>query len=334
MNALKSIYAFAGFSVALIVGIAVLNWTVDPQCFYHCDTLDVKRSTVNVYYHVAQKIIAHKDAEQVILGSSRGETTSPLWVQKITGLKTLNLSVGGAEMKAKLAFLKIADENLKLRRVIWLADYFELLTDIADAKIKSSPYLRSEIPAKLQEDASKDRFKDLLKLIDHKTLEATVHTLKKPEVATLDQGASSDADFELCASDRYKGKETPESLVKEVESIYQSYVHQIFTVKENADALTAFDETVKEMVTRGIEILIVVPPYNPTFLEKLKKEHPDVYQRHAAWIRKLASLTSPKIQLTNSFEGISGDDHSPIFWNDGVHFSCKGSQVLLEAAFK
>ncbi|MFS4461094.1 hypothetical protein [Bdellovibrio sp. HCB2-146] len=330
MNALKSIYMLAGVTAVMLIGMAAFNYAVDPQCFYHCDTLDTTRQTVNVYYQVAQKIAAHPDAEQIILGSSRGETTSPLWLEKETGLKTLNLSVGGAEMKAKLAFLNIAQERLKLKRVIWLADYFELITEHADAKIKNSPYLRRYIPESLRDQQSVAAIKDLLKLIDHNTLEASIYSISHRDQINLNQGASSDADFELCASDKYKGKETPASLKKEVDSIYQSYVNQIFPVAQNPAAWAAFEQKVTELTSKGVAVVIVIAPYNPTFIENLKKEYPDIYQRHLEWIDKLRALKSSSVSVVNFFEGIPSDDRSPAFWHDGVHFSCKGAQLLLQ----
>lgn len=332
MNALKSIYMLAGVTAVMLVAMATFNYVVDPQCFYHCDTLDTKRQTVNVYYQVAQKIAAHPDAEQIILGSSRGETTSPLWLQKETGLKTLNLSVGGAEMKAKLAFLDIAQENLKLKRVIWLADYFELITEHADAKIKNSPYLRNYIPESLQDKQSVAAIKDLLKLIDHNTLEASIYSVSHRDQINLDQGASSSADYELCASDLYKGKETPASLKKEVDSIYQSYVNQIFPVAQNPAAWMAFERKLADLNSKGVQVVIVIPPYNPTFTENLKKNYPEIYQRHLDWIGKIDSLKSPKVSVFNFLAGIPGDDQSPAFWHDGVHFSCKGAQIILTSA--
>ncbi|MNL23097.1 hypothetical protein D3C87_1444660 [compost metagenome] len=215
-----------------------------------------------------------------------------------------------------------------------MADYFELITEHADPKIKNSPYLRKYIPESLQDKHSVTAVKDLLKLIDHNTLEASIYSISHRDQINLDQGASSSADYDLCASDRYKGKETPESLKKEVDSIYQSYVNQIFPVAQNPAAWEAFERKLMELNSKGVQVVIVIPPYNPTFTENLKKNYPETYQKHLDWIGKLENLKNSKISVFNFFDGVPSDDHSPAFWHDGVHFSCKGAQLMLSTSPK
>ncbi|MNL01678.1 hypothetical protein D3C87_1221540 [compost metagenome] len=75
--------------------------------------------------------------------------------------------------------------------------------------------------------------------------------------------------------------------------------------------------------------MIVIPPYNPEFQERLKKDRPAVFEKHLEWVAKLGALKINHVEVLNFFEGIPGDDGSPRFWSDGVHFSCLGNAVML-----
>jgi hypothetical protein len=331
MNAsLRAIYILGFFILIFLGGVATFNYIVDPQCFFHCKDLDVNRKTVNLYYHVAQRILAHPDAEQVLIGSSRGEGVSGFELEKSTGLKTLNLSIGGSEAKSKLAFIKIAQKNLKLKRVIWIADYFELLTDIADPKILFSPALSAYIPQELQITSADAKLKIVGRLFDRQTIEASIHQISHREIAVLDQGPSSQSSYENCLKPEFQGRHSKEILAKEVDLIYNGYRQQIFTTKENPNAWNAFENEINQLSQAEIEVVIVVPPYNPKFIERLKKDRPAVFERHLAWVAQLEALKIGHVKVLNFFGGIPGDDGSPRFWDDGVHFSCLGNAIMLK----
>ena len=133
----KYIFIFFAISALILIGVSTFNFIVDPMCYYRCEGIDPLRKTVNTYYHVGQIIKSHPETELVMIGSSRGETTSAIWLEKVTGLKALNLSVGGTELQAKIAFLNMALKFDSIRRVIWQADFFELIPEILDIKMKS-----------------------------------------------------------------------------------------------------------------------------------------------------------------------------------------------------
>jgi hypothetical protein len=331
MNAsLRAIYILAISAVIFLGGVATFNYVVDPQCFFHCKELDVNRKTVNLYYHVAQRILAHPDAEQVVIGSSRGEGVSGLELAKATGLKTLNLSIGGSEAKSKLAFLEIAQKNLKLKRVIWMADYFELLTDIADPKILFSPALSGFTPLELQAKPSLVNLKLVSKLIDRQTIEASIHQISDHNTAVLDQGPSSLSSYDHCLKPDFTGKASKEVLAKEVDLLYNAYLQQIFSTKENPLAWSAFENEIRKLSETGVEVVIVVPPYNPVFMTRLKEDRPAVFARHLEWAAQLEALKIEHVKVLNFFGGIPDDDGSPRFWDDGVHFSCLGNAVMLK----
>ncbi|WP_374079879.1 hypothetical protein [Bdellovibrio bacteriovorus] len=334
MNSLKSLFILAGSIVVLLLGIAAFNYQIDPQCYYGCKEIDPNRATLNTYYQVAQRILAFPKTEVVILGSSRGENTPPLWIEEKTGLKTLNLSASGAELGTKLAFLTIAKENTQLKKVIWLADYFELISENADAKIKNTPALRKYLEGVVVDGEFRQKLHDIQGLIDHNTLEASIYFLNNKDKTKLTQGAGSDIDYRFCESSEFKGKETTESLKKEVDLLYQSYTSAVIKPLQNKKAWNNFANELASVAQKGVDVYVVITPYHPEFLRRLKAEHKDIYENHLKWIENIQGLASQGIKVLNYFDGISHTDESPTYWNDGVHFTCRSSMLMLEDLVK
>lgn len=322
----------AAFFILTLLGlVAGFNYKVDPFCYY-CDEIPTHR-TLNRYYQAAQLVLQNPDTEQILLGSSRGETTSALWLQRITGLKTLNLSTAGAELLTKEALLKVALKNASIKRVIWYADYFELITSNTDTKIKNSKALMAYISESGFTSRSwSEKLGNLQQLIDHNTIEASFAALKLRPASGRDQGPGSDIDYSACESPTYKGKETPESLRHEVDLIYENYVNGSIKPPQNPKALEHFKQLIQELQTKSVKVVIVIPPYHPDFVERLKKEHPEIYQAHLQWVQNIETLQGPGVEVKNYFAGIPHDDQSPRYWNDGVHFTCKGVIKMMAGA--
>ncbi|WP_373999494.1 hypothetical protein [Bdellovibrio bacteriovorus] len=334
MTSKNSVVLFGLFSFSLLMLVGAINYSVDPQCYYRCETIESSKKTLNTYYQAAQRVTAFPETELIILGSSRGETTSPLWVEKETGLKTLNLSVSGAELITKLTLLKIAEENAKVKKVIWLADYFDLIGESADSKIKNTPALRKYFLSKTTEEGTVQKLKYLQSLVDHNTLEASLHFISNKEVTKITKGAGSELDISDCESENFVGKETPESLLKEVDLLYQNYSQGVLKPSQNPNSLKIFYDEMKRLKLLGVDVIILITPYHPEFLVRLKNEHPDIFEKHQTWIRALKSFEADGIKVVDSFPGIDEDDGSPKYWNDGVHFTCHYSIKMLSESLK
>ena len=329
MSTQKALLSLALFATLFGGAVAGFNYVLDPFCYY-CQDFNLQKVTLNRYYLMAQTILAHPETEQIILGSSRGETTSPLWVQDLSKMKTLNLSVAGAEVITKKALTAIALEKTQLKRVIWLADYFELITADADIKIRNTRAFKKYASDFLAPEDLQARLHELQQLIDHTTLEASLAALHHKSAAKPGQGEGSQIDYSACAQPGFPGKETPQSLVQKVDLFYQEYVEGPIKPAQDPQAWEHFAGLVKNLQKRNVALLIVIPPYHPTFVKRLKEEYPRIYQAHLKWIDQLQSLQGPGVQVINDFAGIPDDDGSPTYWNDGVHFTCKGVIQILQ----
>ncbi|WP_413561315.1 hypothetical protein [Bdellovibrio sp. HCB209] len=336
MPSLKALYLLLFSIVVLLGGIALFNYKVDPRCYYSCPEVDLQKSSVNTYYKTAQTIVAHPEAEQLILGSSRAQTTPPQWVEQVTGLKTINGATEGAEVMTKIIFSNMAKEKTKLKRVIWFADYFELISENVDGNIKNTEALRQYLPTESGIANPWITASHWQSLIDHNTTEASLFHLQHMRSTKIDNGPGSDL-YEDCMKPDYKGKETPESLAREVQMLYQNYVTGPIKYPQSESAWNRLVEQVSKLKGEGIEVVVVIIPYNPVFLQKLKIEHFDIYEHHEKWIQKLKNLSeglNAKVKVYDTFNGIDGDDGSPKYWNDGVHFTCYGSMKLIEPILK
>ncbi|MEK2690475.1 hypothetical protein [Bdellovibrio sp. GT3] len=334
MSSLKALYLLIATIILLLGGIALFNYQTDPQCFYNCSEVSLKRSSLNIYYKTAQTILAHPEAEQLILGSSRAQTTPPQWVEQVTGLKTINGATEGAEVMTKIIFSNMAKEKTKLKRVIWFADYFELISENTDSRIKNTEALRKYLPDTSAHENPWLRASHWQSLIDHNTFEASLHHVKHKNSVAVNQGPGSEL-YERCMDPGFKGNESVEGLSREVQMLYQNYVNGPIKSAQSENAWKLFADQVRSLSDNGVEVVVVVIPYNPVFLAKLKAEHAEIYARHEKWIQELIELSkNSKVKIVDAFQGIEGDDGSPKFWNDGVHFTCYGSMRMLEPVLK
>jgi len=330
MNALKAIILAGGLTVILLLGVATFNYNIDPMCFYQCEKVELGKTTLNTYYQVAQKIFAHPKAEIVILGSSRGQTTPPLWIEKETGHQTLNLSMGGAELSAKMAFLNIAIEQTKVKKVLWFADYFELLSELADVKIKSTPALRSYLATDQDHSKLSHILSDIIGLIDHNTLEASFYSLEHSSQSQLDQGTGSGLDFDRCQSENYQGEKSNREMEKEIGFSYDTYSRKILRPEQSKKAWIQFVNKLEFLNSKNIDVVIIIPPYNPIFSSRLANQYPEIFARHRKWIDDLKNLKISRIKVVDYFNSIPNDDGTPRYWNDGVHFTCRGAIEMLK----
>ncbi|MNK22765.1 hypothetical protein D3C87_410460 [compost metagenome] len=317
MSPLKAIYILSAFIVILLVAVMAFNYTVDPQCYYNCSEVIPERYSTNTYYHVAQSLIANPDTEIVVVGSSRAGTTSPLWIQEVTGQKALNISAAGAEVFSRAVFLELALQKTKVKKVIWYADYFELIGGLVDKKITKSPALRKYANI----DAEKWGWSDLQTLIDRNTLEASFHAVK----SSNDDGlklSGANIDYRKCAQEDYPGGVSQLGLSREIDILYESYVRGIFSRPQSQKSIEVYDQLLDHLQASGVEVLIVVAPYNPEFTRRLKTEHPDIYQKHLEWIEMVKSREGKLVKVIDYFEGFPGEKNTPQYWDDGVHFNC------------
>lgn len=330
MSALKAIVIAAGFAALLLSSLAIFNYSVDPQCFYRCESIEANRPVTNNYYQVLQRVLAHPEAEQILLGSSRAVTTSPMELQRKFALKTISLGAFGADMFAKIAMLNFAEKNLELRRVIWYADYFEMIPERTEDKLLGSPALMTELGEGAKFLNSKRAFNSVASLIDQNTFNASIQALTKVDVRKIAASlGGSEGEIENCEKSDFRGSETEHSLGKKIDQYYENYTSQILGSPQDEVFWRFFTEKLLDLSRKNIEVIIYVLPYHPAFTNRLAIEYPEIYRHHQVWVERLQGLKIKGVTVRNFFDGLPGDDGSPMFWTDGVHFTCRGVKAML-----
>ncbi|QDK37828.1 hypothetical protein DOE51_09635 [Bdellovibrio sp. NC01] len=317
--------------VVLFLGAIVgFNFSVDPLCSY-CENISLSHKTLNRRYQLAQIVLNHPDAQQIIVGSSRGETTSPQWMTERTGLKTLNLSFPAAGVVTKETMIRFALAHAQIKKVIWYADYFELIDIVADNETFQTKALVpfSEDVFGKNSSATVDFFSRATKLLDRNTFEASFRKFKSSNIKSDDLGAGSDLDIAKCSSENFKFPESRAGLKTDIEVFFDNYVHGIIDRPQTQSAYRSFEAFMKELRSKGIDVEVVILPYHSIFRSRLESEYPTIYKNHMMWIERINKLQEEVgIEVLNRFDGPKGDDQSLKYWKDGVHLTCKGAMDL------
>jgi len=330
MKAQTALLTFFLMTGLFLISLATFNWTVDAQCYYRCKSVTLEKQTTNSYYRTLQRSLAFPEARIVIVGSSRGETLLPGIVEKLTNQSVINLSVAGSEVTSKIAFLNFSREQNSIKTVIWMADYFELIKKNQDSKMRKTPFLKEMTPVELQTSSDVSLWEDFQGLFDHNTTEASFYLLNHSEKQKFHRGGISNLTSAQCMDKNFNGTESDESLKRKVHILYQQYINGIINQPQDPELLLYFKKYLLQLAASGVNVVILINPYFPEFLEKIKQEYPQIYSRHLSWRQELKSLASPHIEILDFLDGIKNTTPTPRFWNDGVHFSCHSAFLMIQ----
>ncbi|MDG0817363.1 hypothetical protein [Bdellovibrio svalbardensis] len=329
-------YIFLIFaSLTFFLGlVALFNFTVDPMCYYRCDKVDLNRKTQNVYYRSAQTAVANPDAEVIVVGSSRGERVPPHWVESVTGLKTINLSQGGSDVFLKVALLNIAlEQNPKIKKVIWMADYFELTTRTTDIKTRLTPILRKYSGMDRSGVGHGILLEQLQGLIDHRTLEAGIEMSGKSYSETFNKEGSGDSiDYRHCQEPGFVGPTPPEMMQKKISESYAIFGN-FWADEQNPIYWNIFENEIRDLSAKGIDVIINLAPFHPQLVARAKNENPMTEQNQNKWVERTKALADGRVKVLNYVGGIPNDDGSPRYWEDGAHPTCFGVIEMLKDGF-
>lgn len=329
MHSKHAILIFTIFGAGLATSMAAFNYRFDPLCSFRCDTVEADRKNLNSYYQNLQRVLKYPETELIVLGSSRGESVPLAELMQSHGMKALNLSVGGADINAKRAFLAFARQHLKLRKVIWLADYFELIDESMSDKMRITPTLRAlaGLP-----DSWRTKLEKVPTLLDHNTLEASFARIRgKKQMLPAERGKNENMLQADCEQTLTNSKLTEKALLKEVGVIYDGYANRILVPRQNPDSLYRLRDIVSNLAKSQIEVVIIAPGYHPEFTRRLAVEHPDILARHREWIQNLKSLAIDGVEIRDFFSTNAYAENSLRYWTDGVHFNCRAAAEMLAA---
>lgn len=323
--------------LGVLIPLSIFNFIVDPLAYFRESEINLKKATVNGFYQLGQIVLNHPDAETILIGSSRAQTTPPLWLQTKLRSKTLNLGMGQSDLYSKLMVMNYALQHAPIKNVIWYADYFELLPQMRDKKVKSTPAFSPYLVGDSQESLFEKQSFEILRwreIFDHNMFEAALYSLKVSPPDNKNQGSGSYLDTAKCESEYYPGEKSAAALKRELESTFEHYARKILGFDISQKEWEIFEKALTSAAQSQINVTVLIVPYHPEFLRRLRDELPRSYKAHQDWRVKLNGLNKlglRGLRIIDFFDGIPKADGSEKFWNDGTHFNCHGAVKLLSS---
>lgn len=278
----------------------------------------------------------NKTFTDLIVGSSTSEVFVPQIFKDKYNVDAYLAGDGGASTPVRWIFIKEAvNTHTQLRRVIYVADLFEF----KDVKLENSIYFQHQLMKNLinysswyEKPEGLDRIYDFL---SRKALQNSFKTLKdyiKYKKGTYLSQYRIDGTTEKSMVE-YKSSEPIESRAFRLARSYQSIYGNMSEL--NPKTFEFFELMTSELSQRNIELVVIIPPWHEAFY-KVFETHLNETQVYQKWITYLKSLSGPKRRVIDysypayQQKGISESDE---FWHDGVHFSKKAMEVMIDEVY-
>lgn len=278
----------------------------------------------------------NKTFTDLIVGSSTSEVFLPQTFKDKYNIDAYLAGDGGASTPVRWIFIKEAVNNHpSLKRVIYVADLFEF----KDLKLDNNIYFQNQLMKNLMHYETWYEKPDLLDRIydflSRKALQNSFKTfkdyLKHKKGGYLSQyridGTTEKSMVE------YKSSEPIESRAHRLARSYKSIYGEMTTL--NPKTSEFFELIVSELSQKNIELVVIIPPWHEAFY-KTFSNHLDKTQIYTNWVKYLKSLEGPNRRVIDfsypnyQEQGISQSDE---FWHDGVHFSKKTMEVMIDKIY-
>lgn len=309
---LISVIAIAIAALGLLAG---LNYVVDPLA-------RIRPNISGLYLKVQERemnpgIARSLKYDTVIIGSSLMENLDPAYVEKISGWKTINLSVEGSTGYEQRRNLEVALRSGQVKRVIWGMDW----GSFSHQPFESSPgpgvpdYLyKDDGPADyIQYVFNVSVLRDSLMRLAH------IDVVREEELGRVHNW--NDAYSFGC-----RQIEVEEARFRRVGSIFSH--HKVGTYKANVEAnFTALvDEYPK------IEFYALIPPYSAQWLRSIQYYNPFALNDYLGFRHYLAGLKRPNLKVLDfmSDEQVVTDGGN---YRDLAHYSERINEMMFRRMY-
>lgn len=274
----------------------------------------------------------------LIVGSSTSEVFVPEMLQKNHGIAAYLGGIGGSKTPLKYAQIQSAlKDNPHLKRIIYVTDLFEF----ADTNLETGVYYQNEImdeiPAHLREQLSApdwvSRLQDYFSEPAIKNAAKTFSDYKKYKSGKYESLFRADGSTARSMVE-FNSKEDIAPRVLRIAKTYEGIYNNIKLLDPTTVVL--IEEITKAAKERNVEIVFVIAPWHSLFFKhfesRLSKNN-DIYTN---WIQFIRGLESPGVRVVDYsypkslYKGI-GDEKE--YWNDGVHFSLKSAEIILNEVY-
>ncbi len=328
-----SLLAFISLYVAIVEGL-------NPQLTGFLNLRYFEKWTTNIEYMKFQNIGRVEDVETVVLGSSTSEAYHASDIDKIFNTKTYTLSLGGADTPTRYVFFKKAIEEFSnLKRIIYIADFFEFNKEEAKPAVAFNKEMGASLPS-----FAKPNGIDFIKYyLNHQLLEDAFNILKrkkKNKQIILGDDGSASRSMVISSIQAKNGlralitKEQKEKLTEYIVENYVTYSRSVLNDFEelNQVILSLYEEMISMAQEKKIEIIFILSPYHNDFRNRLM-EIENIPKHYESW-QELFSKYSEKIGVivVNPTESFIATEPLSGAWRDGIHYGREAAFSFVEEA--
>lgn len=276
---------------------------------------------------------------ELIVGSSTSEVLVPEMLEKLYGVKSYLGGTGGSKTPYKYAQISYAlENNPNLKRIIYVVDFFEFTNTEVDTKVYYQAEIMNQVEPELRSLISSpdwiSRVQDYFSEPTIKSASKTLSDYKKLKKGTYQSQFRPDGTTARSMVE-YDHQEAIEPRVTRIARAYEG----IYKNLEDLDpATTEFLKKITEKAkAKNVKIAFILAPWHSLFYKHFEADlhkKGDLYQR---WIQTIQDLQSDDVQVVDfsypkSLEKGIGDEKE--FWHDGVHFSHKSAEIILNEIYK
>ncbi len=281
----------------------------------------------------------NKDFTDLIVGSSTSEVFVPQNLKSLYGIESYLGGIGGSKTPLRFAQIKLAVEtNPNLKRILYTADLFEFVSTEIETNVYYQENIMREIPTDLRTKIKRpDWVSRVQDFISYSSVESSFKTLK---------------DFKIFKSGKYQSQylhdgttsrsmvqfDHKEEILPRVMRIAKSYEGQYKNIDQLDPVIMEFyHEMIKLTERKGVQMVFIITPWHSGFYKHFEadfKKHNDIYNK---WVEFIKSLKSPHVQVVDFSYPLSlkkGIGNEKEFWHDGIHFSPKTAEIMLNEVFR
>ncbi len=324
-----------------MIGYCSLIEYLNPEVTGLFDIRVFEEWTTNIEYVKYKNIGIEQKTETLILGSSTSEAYNPSDVNEIFKTKSYIASLGGADTPTRSVFFKEAIDRLpNLRRIIYVADFFEFNKDIA----KPAVAFNKEMGSQLARYAKPGPLKFIRYYFNHQLFENAVNILKRKKknkkIELSNNGAASRSMVlsSIQAQEGFESKINQEEKRKLTEYIIENYITYSKSVLDHYDKLNPtvvelYKEMIKKAQEKNIEIIFVLSPYHHDFRKRLMSMK-GITERYSQWQKKLDEFGQETgVVVINGTNVLIANEPMSGAWRDGIHYSRPSAYTILNNGY-
>ena len=322
------------FLISFVTFVEVIN----PSLTGRLDLRFFEPWTTNIEYVKFKRIGKVEDVETIILGSSTSEAYHTSDMDKLFNTKSYALSLGGADTPTRSIFFKQAvKEFKKLKRIIYVADFFEFNKESAKAEVA----FNREMGKELAPIARPNLLRFIRYYLNHQLLEDGLNVLKrkkKNKKITIGLNGATSRSMVLSPIQAKSGYRTllkEEEKKKLMEYVLENAITYSRSVLNDFNQLNPVIKSLyREMIAlakeENIEIIFVLSPYHFEFRKKLMKleKISDLYEK---WQEEFIEYErEDNISVINATKSYIATEPMSGAWRDGIHYSREAVFKILE----